>query len=405
MVTLLRQRNFALLWVGQLISTLGDWVLFVALPVVVYSRTGSTLAMGGMFIIQTLPGLLFSSLAGVFVDRWDRKYTMILADVSRALLLLLLLTSQARIWLWILYPVAFIESVISLFFHPAKDALIPRLAGQHQLMAANSLNALSVNLARLVGPSLGGALLSIAGFTLVVLLDSISFLISGAMIALIAVPADRTGQSCAAVLPAASRWRALWHDWLDGLAVVTRDPLLVTVFIVNGTVMLAEGIINVLFVAFVTDVLQGDGLEFGWLMTVRGLGALVGGFIVGYVGKMLVPTRVTILGAMGIGMIYLAMFNVATLPLVLGLFALSGVPGIAYGVGVQTVLQSRVADLYRGRMFGAFGTTNALMLILGAGLAGILGDVLGVVPMLDIVAALYLGAAVIAMLMLRGQSA
>jgi MFS family permease len=404
LVMLLRQWNFALLWVGQLISTFGDWILFIALPVVVYNLTGSTLATGGMFITQTLPGLLFSSLAGVFVDRWDRKRTLILADMSRALLLLPLLAIHSSEGVWIVYPVAFVQSLISLFFVPAKDALIPHLVDQRQLMAANSLNALSGNIARLAGPALGGALLSLAGLTLVVLLDSISYLISGTMIALISLPRRQTGGPQLPATPDPMERASVWQDWLEGLNTVKRDARLTTIFIVNGIVMLAEGIINVLFVAFVKDVLQGNGLEFGWLMTARGLGALVGGFIVGYVGKSLTPMRITILGAVGIGVIYLAMFNTAALPLALPLFALSGVPGIAYGVGVQTSLQSGVADRYRGRMFGAFGTTNGLMLLAGAGLAGLLGDVLGVVPMLDGVAALYLVASLVAMRMLRDES-
>lgn len=404
MVTLLRQRNFALLWVGQLISTFGDWVLFIALPVVVYNLTGSTLATSSMFITQTLPGLLFSSFAGVFVDRWDRKRTLILADMSRALLLLPLLTVHSYEGVWIVYPVAFVQSLISLFFFPAKDALIPRLVGQYQLITANTLNTLSGNIARLVGPSLGGTLLNLAGLNLIVLLDSISYLISATMIALISLPTDQTGVPHPLTTPDSMGRAGVWQDWLGGLSTVKRDSRLTTLFIVNGIIMLAEGIINALFVAFVKDVLQGNGLEFGWLMTARGLGALIGGFIVGYVGKSMAPMRVTILGAVGIGVIYLTMFNVAALPLALVLFAMSGVPGLAYGVGVQTLLQSGVADHYRGRIFGAFGTTNGLMLLGGAVLAGMLGDFLGVRPMLNVVAILYIVAGLVAVILMQSES-
>src|SRR6201986_749013 len=82
MLATLRQRNFALLWFGSLISFVGDWVLLIALPVYIYDLTGSTLATGAMFIAQTLPRLLFGSLAGVFVDRWDRRWTMIVANLA-----------------------------------------------------------------------------------------------------------------------------------------------------------------------------------------------------------------------------------------------------------------------------------------------------------------------------------
>ena len=90
MLAILRQRNFALLWLGSLISFVGDWVLFIALPVYIYDLTGSALATGGMFIAQTAPRLLFGSIAGVFVDRWDRRRTMIVANLLSAAVLLLL---------------------------------------------------------------------------------------------------------------------------------------------------------------------------------------------------------------------------------------------------------------------------------------------------------------------------
>ncbi len=142
MFGLLRQRNFSLLWFGQLLSLVGDWVLLVALPFYVYDLTGSALLTGVMWMVESLPRLLLGSLAGVFVDRWDRRRTMIVADLTRALILLPLLLVHSHEWLWVIYVVAFLESVISQFFAPAKGAIIPRLVSEKDLMAANSLNAM-----------------------------------------------------------------------------------------------------------------------------------------------------------------------------------------------------------------------------------------------------------------------
>ena len=99
MFAILRQRNFALLWMGAVISRLGDWLLLIVLPLFVYQRTGSALATGIMFIVETLPGLCFGSLAGVFADRWDRRRTMIVTDLLRALILLPLFLVQEHAWL------------------------------------------------------------------------------------------------------------------------------------------------------------------------------------------------------------------------------------------------------------------------------------------------------------------
>jgi len=404
MMILLRHRNFTLLWFGQLVSMLGDWVLFVALPFYVYNLTGSILATGGIFITQTLPSVLLGSLAGVWVDRWDRRRTLIYADLARATLLLLLLTVRSREGLWLIYLTAFGESAISQFFYPAKGAIIPHLVDARELLPANALDALSTNLTRLIGPSLGGVLMGAVGLPGVVLVDAATYLMSGTLIAFISPPTGRPGERRVPAIPTTSGWLNLWRDWLEGLRLVKRELWLTALFLVNGTVMLAEGIINALFVVFVKDVLQGGGLEFGWLMTVRGLGSLVGGFLVGYAGKRLAPTHIVVLGALATGVLFLVMFNLAALPAVLTLFALSGVSWVPYAVSLQTMLQSGVGDRYRGRILGTFGTTSALMLLGGAGLAGALGDVLGIVAMFDVVATLYMVAGGIALVALRYRS-
>ena len=96
MLKVLRQRNFGLLWSAGLISMIGDWVLFISLPIYTYNLTQSTLATGIMFMVGTLPRILLGSLAGVYVDRWDRQRTMVVADLSRAVLILLLFFCPLR---------------------------------------------------------------------------------------------------------------------------------------------------------------------------------------------------------------------------------------------------------------------------------------------------------------------
>ena len=159
MLAVLRQRDFSLLWFGGVLSVIGDFFLFIALPFFVYERTGSVLSTGAMFAAETLPRLLFGSVAGVFVDRWDRKRTMVLADLSRALILLPLLAVAAGGPLWLVYAVAFVEATVSQFFLPAKNALVPNLVADRHLTAANSLNSMGQDVPSLVGPLLGGALL------------------------------------------------------------------------------------------------------------------------------------------------------------------------------------------------------------------------------------------------------
>ena len=91
MLTILRRRNYGLLWIAQLISMIGDWAMFAALPFFIYQVTGSVMATGAMFMIQVVPSLVFGSVAGVVVDRWDRRWTMIGSSLFRGAVLVILL--------------------------------------------------------------------------------------------------------------------------------------------------------------------------------------------------------------------------------------------------------------------------------------------------------------------------
>lgn len=396
MFGLLRQRNFSLLWFAQLLSLAGDWVLLVALPFYVYDLTGSVLSTGIMWIVESLPRLVLGSVAGVYVDRWDRKRTMVVADFARALILLPLLLVHSAESLWLLYVVAFLESVISQFFVPAKGAILPRLVSQKDLMPANSLNAMSDSLTRLIGPTLGGALLGLLGLTSVVLFDMASYVVSGVLILLITVASDPQDRQAKATPPAAA-WQAVWRDWWEGLQLVRSDRALSALFLVTALAMLGQGLINVLLVVFVKDVLHGGALQFGWMATAQGLGGLIGGVTIGRMGDRLPPGHLVTAGVGTAGVILLAIVNFPSLPLALGLLVLLGVPVMGYMVSGQTLMQIKVADRYRGRVFGAYATIIALHMLVGLGLASALGDALGAVPVLNAAAGLSLLAGLVSL--------
>ena len=377
MIATLRQRNFALLWFAGLISMIGDWVLFIALPIYTYNLTRSSLATGIMFMAGTLPRILLGSVAGVFVDRWDRQRTMVIADLSRAVLLLLLFMVQSAESIWIIYLVAFLQATISQFFGPAENALLPQLVDESHLVAANSLNALNNNLARLGGPALGGLLLGSFGFRNVVVIDSLSFLISGLMIALILRPDLQVEREPLRSQP------HVWQDWVSGLRYIWNSRVVSVIFWVIGIAGIAEGLFNVSFVIFVRQNLGGDALEFGWLTSSQAIGGLIGGLLIGWIGNRMQPNRLA--GALAVnGALILMMVSLPSLPLAITLLLLAGLPIVAYSVGVDTLLQRYVPDRYRGRVFGALGTSMAIFLLFGQGLASSLGDRLGVVPLLDL---------------------
>jgi MFS family permease len=394
MIAVLRQRDFSLLWFGGVLSVVGDFFLFIALPFFVYERTGSALATGAMFAAETLPRLLFGSVAGVFVDRWDRKKTMVVADLARAAILLPLLAVAAGGPVWIVYVVAFAEATVSMFFLPAKGALVPKLVEERHLAPANSLNSMGEQVPSLVGPLLGGALFGLVGLGGLVVLDIATYLGSAALISLISLrsvtasdrPSEEAGET--ARLTAAA-WTGALREWLEGLRLVGRDLRVAAVFAVVAVAMVGEGVITVLIVVFVKDVLGGGSAEFSWIITAYGAGGIAGGFLAAGLASAVGEARLLALSAATNGIFLLLMFNIPVLTVVVALGVPAGATVVGWFVGAQTLLQRWVPDSHRGRVFGTYETTQALLLLVGMGFAAVLAAPLGVVAVLSFVGAVY----------------
>jgi MFS family permease len=407
LLSTLRNRNFALLWSGGLISMTGDWMLLVALPIYVYQATGSALATGAMFAAGLVPNVLFGSVAGVFVDRWDRKRTLVFGNTLLALSVLPLLVVPQTGWLWVVYAVAFVQSCFGVFNEPAENSLLPALVGDERLVSANSLNATNNNLARLAGPALAGLVVGWFGLVGVVVVDAASYLVSAALVSLIsarsaperpeeAPPADAGG--------AAAAFSGVWREWAEGLRLVGTGRVLLTVFVVGAVTGLGEGVFLALFPPFVRVALGGGALELGWLMSAQAVGGVLGGLVVGTAAARLSPPRLLGSGAVLFGLIDLAIFVypsfVQSIAVGLALFVLVGVPAAGMLAGLQTLLQTSAKDHLRGRVFGALGTTQALLMLAGTLLGGALGDAVGIVPVLVVQGGAYVAAGILVLVLL-----
>ncbi len=409
MIATLRQRDFLLAWTGGLISMMGDWVLFISLPIYIYQLTGSALAMSGMFVAQLIPSLALGSVAGVFVDRWNRKRTMIVANLLLAttLLPLVLVTQPDRVW--IVYLTGFAQSMISQFFDPAENALLPTLVDESHLLAANSLNALNNNLARLIGPAIGGVVIGRYGLSGVVILDAVSFVAAGALIALVAASGAVASMGHTYLDEAARAWRRLAREWLAGLDLVRRQRAVAILIGLQAVTFLGEGVFGVVFVIWVRDVIDGGARELGWLMSAQAVGGLIGGLLIGRVSARTSTVRLLGVSSILFGALDLALFNY---PLVISgiipglvLIMLVGIPAIAFGAGFTTLLQQTVRDAYRGRIFGMLGTTSALLMLTGTLLGGALGGVLSPILLLTVQGGSYIAVGLLALALLPSAMA
>lgn len=405
MLATLRNRNFALLWSGGLISLMGDWVLNVGLPIYVFLLTRSVLILSITVLLNVLPNILLGSVAGVFVDRWDRKRTVIITNLLLGLSLLPLLLVRAADRVWIVYIVAFVGASIEQFFMPAQSALLPTLVAEAHLVQANSLNSLSSNFARLVGPAIGGIVAAIFGLTGIVLADMASFLIAGLLITFVKIAATSNVQAETSppdneIITKASFWREL----VDGLRVIRSERTLAVILAMYSILMVGEGVFAVLYPVFVNRILHGGAAQIGQLMSAQAIGGLLGGLLIGWLGRRVMSRWTIGLFGMAFGLTDLAIFNTpAFFPffwLTAGLFVTAGLVGIAPMTGAQSLLQAKSPEAYRGRVFGVLGMLMGLCALIGTIAAGFLTDHLGLITVLNVQAAGYVCAGLLALSLL-----
>jgi MFS family permease len=423
MIATLRNGNYMRLWLGGLISLIGDWALNVGLPIYIFLLTGSVLALSITLLAASLPPVLFGSLAGVFVDRWDHKRTMVVANLLLALVLLPLLLVRSADFVWIVYLVTFVAGTIEQFFLPAQNALLPRLVAEERLVSANSLISVSSNLARLIGPALGGLIAARLGLNGIVLIDAASFILAALLIAGIASPRVASQPASLSEAPGEQEKRGLvhvWREWIAGLRVIGGERTLAVLLTIFAIMSLGEGVFGVLYPVYVYQALRGGAQEIGALMSAQAVGGLIGGLLVGWAGARMMSRWAIGVCAMLFGVIDLAIFNAPTLvpfgeslaganigvPLfwvVAGLFVAVGIPGIGAMTGMQSLLQACAPDAYRGRVFGALGAIMGLLRLIGVVIAGLVTTNANLITVLNIQGFGYVAAGLLAILLLPSQ--
>src|SRR3954453_11373136 len=380
-----RRRDLRLLLSAGLVSLSGDWVLGVGLAYSVYALTGSTLASAAALLSSFIPQVLVGSVAGVFVDRWDRKRTMVVCNLLLAagLTPLLLLDTADRIW--VVYVVLVWESTVEVFFAPAEQALLPRLVEDEELVTANALNSQNQQLSRLVGSPLGGIAAAVGGITAVAALDVLTFVVAAALVLRIRTTGSVSGRADTSEA-IRGRLAELRAEWTEGLRAAWASPVvrvLLAFLLITST---GEGIMGTLFAPYVRDVLHSGAQTLGVITSVQAIGGIAGGFVVASVGNHWSPVRMLGAGAVVFGAIDLAIFLyplllVSPWPAIVGM-VLVGVPGALAVAGMMTLLQRHTVDAQRGRVFGLVFMVRSVAMVVGTTCAGFLGEAVGIIPVL-----------------------
>lgn len=390
----LRNRNVALLFSGQVVSIVGDMVLFIALPFWIYQLTGSAMATGFMFAALTIPQLVFSPIAGVFVDRLDRKRLMIASDLVRAALVLCYLFVNSVEQIWLIYLLAFAESAVSQFFRPSVMAVLPTLVqGEEELTRANALLGASWALGQLAGPALGGVLVATFGPHAAALFDAGTYLAAAGFVVLLRVPKrEHVAAKFNDLRQAVAQFK---HELAEGVRVVLARPVLRVVFSALAVLFLSQGIINVLVIVIVNEIWHVGATEFGWFLTMEGIGGLVGTMLIGAIAARVSPKQLVVVGGVVAGLILLVIVNQPSFYVALGLIGFAMIAIVGFDVGLTTLIQIGSDDANRGRVSGLMQTTMAAAQLISIAATSLLADRVGAVVLLNVSAILFaLGGAV-----------
>lgn len=365
---LFHDRNFLRLWLAYIISNLGDLALYFALPYIVYTATGSKTAVGFSMISGTVPVLLFGLAGGVFADRWNRRRTMIIADIGRALAVLLLLGVSGSPHfgtrdLGLVYTAAFLVASLSCFFAPARQGLLSALLPREKLLQANGLMLSANQITLLLGPAFGGLLIYWLHPRGVFLFDAGTFLASALLVGLVTNVSTPPGAKSARGV------KGLWQDAAEGLDFVWASRLLRPALILLSLVVAGGLVFNTLEFPFIRDLWRGGAQQYALLLSLTGLAALLTSLVTTGSIRSAAPARLiapgfAVMGLAGLG------FAVST-NIYLGgaMVFLMAVANTFSNLGQMTLFLATAPNHLQGRVSGTVRLVNQLSMALGAALA------------------------------------
>ena len=399
MTSALRSPVFVRVLVAGFVSDTGDWMLFIALPLLAYRVTGSALGTSVAFVLELVPVIVLAPVAARLIARFDRRRLLVAVSIAQAIALTpLLFVGDART-LPLLYCVIVLQASCAAIFEPAKDSWLPDLVERERLVSANALVGLAQNIGRLVGGPLGGALLAFGRLDVIVIADAASYLIAAALIW--SAP-RRRGTASDAAHEGTSSDELPKHGVLSAL----RQPGLRAAYASAGLAAVAQGLFLVLFVLFVTERLGGSDAEVGLLRGIQAVGSIAAGAALGFASTRIAARGLATAGALTFGAVSLAIWNLAfvtTAPWVyVVLFIVVGAPGVLLTTGFISMIQTVAVD--RGAAFAAFGLVSAVGQGAGLLLAGTVQSQSGLVIMLDVQGTLYVLAGAALLVRRRGRA-
>ena len=406
MLQALRIRDFRLLWAGGLISSLGSWLLTLAIPTHIFLVTGSLRATGLTVAAEYLPLLVLGPVAGVFADRWDRRRLMIGTNLfcAGAVAVMLLGTAPGRYW--VLYAALVAENAGVVLNVPAWQARTPAIVGTGPLLnSANALNSVSSGTVRLIGGPLGGILLAAWGARWLIGIDAASYLLSAAAMFMTGAPGREPGASEPGREPGGREAEGrepttvatVARDLAAGVRVLRRQPVARALLLVTVIFLAANASLSAVLIPFGIQRLGGSE-HTGFLLAGLGTGFLLGAPVIRLLLDRVQPGPLLTATLAATAAAFFALFTSSSLATALPAAAAVGAFGSMSLVVPQTAMQRLIPNALLGRIGAVFLTGEAAATLGGAAAGPVLAQAAGLTATAAVASLVTLAAAALARL-------
>ncbi len=360
--------SFSALWAGQFISMFGDRIHQFALAAVVLTTTGSEVLAAFAFVAAALPNLFLSPIAGTFVDRWDRKEVLVVSDILRAAVVLLIPVA-AVVNIFLVYPLIFVVTSISIFFRPARVAILPQLVEKDELVTANSAMWVGETIADVVAYPLAGLFVAslMSALPLAFWLDAVTYMASAVLLATIVVR-PRAAEEAAA----GDAEKGFMAELKVGWRFLRNETTLLANTIQASVAQFTVGILTVLTVIYCFEVYRDHPIGYtavwGFIEAGIGAGNVVGGFAIGLVGARLAKGRAIIAGYAAFGLLTFLLAVTNNVGIAVGLAFGSGIANMVFVIPSQAMFQERTPSALLGRVVSfrfalVFGSMTVAMAV------------------------------------------
>ncbi|MEO8594412.1 MAG: MFS transporter [Candidatus Solibacter sp.] len=366
-----RNSNYRNTWIGQVVSEIGDHFNNIAVFGLVLAQTHNGMAVTGVMLARAIPAMLAGPLAGITLDRFDRKRVMLASDLVRALFALGFIFTVDRPNTWLVYVLSGLLMVASPFFSSGRAAILPTIATKEELHTANALTQTTQWTTLCVGAFLGGASVTQFGFKLAFLANSLSFFISAFCISRLFLP-GRGFRPPRAVITESEVVRP-WHEYVEGLRYMRDRPLIFGIGMISVGWATGGGAAQILFGIFGEIVFNRGPAGIGIIWGFAGIGLVLGGALAYHYGPRVSfenYKRTIVVCYIAHGASYILFSQMRSFPLALVFIALSRAAiGVSATFNMMQLLR-HVADGYRGRVFSTIESMQWSVMMVSMTLAG-----------------------------------